>query len=1325
MCSRRITALFALCTTALAAAPLVDTGPSWRYGTRALALDFAKSNGAWIGLTCGGRTVARPPDAPVPCRLKADQRWLPDRDTPARLTSIRQLAENTLATTVAFAGWTVTTEYALFPGSQRIRRRATIAWNGAAATKLRGLALPAPVIAASTEGQWFFPGAWPPTRRQAGDFQEGRRRSHYRSPMPLVYQFGAKQSLLCAHDLLQPDADSGDVAVTETVDGLAISQAFHTLARMQPGSSQRVGDVWFWLVDDAADKALLRYHELLGDLDCVVPKDRPSWLESAILYSFHPGGTIGSGFRDLGGFVPATALLDRIADLGCNSVWIMPIEDKSVYNPRDYYTFQPGLGTPEQYRALVARAHELDFHVLQDIVPHGGSNTFPRAKAHPEWLVQEEDGSTLGYWCFDFNWPEWRAYMADVARHYVREYDIDGYRVDACNGSKIPNWNPLIPYARASTAKLQGGLNMLRGLRRAVKETKPERGAILAESNSDVQGAVSDAIYDFDFCYSILHDLRKRPAAAVVQDLRQWLHEQGAAGPSGLLRLRHIESHDSLRSQLWYGLQPQRALMALSAFIPGIPLVYHEAETGSQREFRTIFRLRKQFPELNGGSADYLSVPAPPGVFSCLRRKGTNRCLVLINFNDTRAIFANGESDLELPPFAYRILRDERVYGKREADPKYHPLVPSFSPHAKPDRTVTCGSLVLHIDSTTGLPRVAQKDGRPVTGAWDLYLPAGNQPKGPARIKTTNTGLTALRQYGEAKLRTIYDLSGVGTSWEGPIPEGAALAIPMTQAKRWRAEAGEGLFEDHYRVSHPAGHGSVGSIYWHPQGTNVIWDSLRHPFSAVNTGGMTAQTASGDFRAFLPTPPSRARWFERVGDDQRLTAVIAWSDPQSPADPTRQLQIAFTRPHASAAIPPPNLVPTTGGWQLGNTPFRLRLASNGAITELGNGLVRLGDLYTDAGFAPIRDRYAASNDVEAYSHFAQTPNGLRASFRGKLRGARRFERRGTPVAYAIDYQFTTANSFRMRSAVRPAGNATGERAFLALCLPTPNLKTFRFERDGRLIAEGDVGDGSKRAFQIANMGTPVVPDRILIGDGTRTLHQLTDIRCGKGHIDNVFIHGTQFFLTFLDTKEPPAVAEHWRWLDATVTPGDATPTTIPPFPALEDEIPAAGLLRHGSFEIPRVQPISQLTQTPLPGLAPNTSWRLPTGGRLVADDARTGQMGAETGGLKGNYRLWRQELPTDRFPVGSRWRLTAWAKGKDLVAGDISWQVGVLRFAVTTEKTQYVSCPSLLGTFDWQQIRLEWTVPPGLKSLATELGTNGCAGTIWFDDVQLERLDQP
>ena len=32
--------------------------------------------------------------------------------------------------------------------------------------------------------------------------------------------------------------------------------------------------------------------------------------------------------------------------------------------------------------------------------------------------------------------------MAGVARHYVTQFGVDGYRVDAVGGSKIVNWNP-------------------------------------------------------------------------------------------------------------------------------------------------------------------------------------------------------------------------------------------------------------------------------------------------------------------------------------------------------------------------------------------------------------------------------------------------------------------------------------------------------------------------------------------------------------------------------------------------------------------------------------------------------------------------------------------------------------------------------------------------------------------------------------------------------------------------------------------------------------------------------------------------------------------
>ena len=188
----------------------------------------------------------------------------------------------------------------------------------------------------------------------------------------------------------------------------------------------------------------------------------------------------------------------------------------------------------------------------QDCVPHGGSNTFPRAKEHPEWLAQNEDGSTLDYWCFDFNWPTWIDYMRDVVTFYTREYGLDGFRIDACGGSKIPNWNPAIPYARASHAQAQGGLAMQRALRQAVKAIRPD-GANLAEVGASIHGTVSDSTYDFNLCYEVLHDFRKVPADVFVPRLRRWLHEQQCAEVPDLVRMRHLESHDSLRSGLWYG----------------------------------------------------------------------------------------------------------------------------------------------------------------------------------------------------------------------------------------------------------------------------------------------------------------------------------------------------------------------------------------------------------------------------------------------------------------------------------------------------------------------------------------------------------------------------------------------------------------------------------------------------------------------------------------------------------------------------------------------------------------------------------------------------
>ncbi|GHT35998.1 hypothetical protein FACS189427_06690 [Planctomycetales bacterium] len=79
-------------------------------------------------------------------------------------------------------------------------------------------------------------------------------------------------------------------------------------------------------------------------------------------------------------------------------------------------------------------------------------------------------------------------------------------------------------------------------------------------------------------------------------------------------------------------------------------------------------------------------------------------------------------------------------------------------------------------------------------------------------------------------------------------------------------------------------------------------------------------------------------------------------------------------------------------------------------------------------------------------------------------------------------------------------------------------------------------------------------------------------------------------------------------------------------------------------------------------------------------------------------------------------------KGNALVKGNEGWQVGCVRFAAVVDgQTHYISSPPLLGTFDWKEVAVEWTVPENTYKLTAEAGNNGASGTIWVDDVRIER----
>ncbi|MBN2449260.1 MAG: hypothetical protein JXR77_02660, partial [Lentisphaeria bacterium] len=120
----------------------------------------------------------------------------------------------------------------------------------------------------------------------------------------------------------------------------------------------------------------------------------------------------------------------------------------------------------------------------------------------------------------------------------------------------------------------------------------------------------------------------------------------------------------------------------------------------------------------------------------------------------------------------------------------------------------------------------------------------------------------------------------------------------------------------------------------------------------------------------------------------------------------------------------------------------------------------------------------------------------------------------------------------------------------------------------------------------------------------------------------------------------------------------------------------------------------------------------------------------QSGGARGGTRCARCEVDEGAAPAwvkymqggmpvvpGQRLRCTAWVKGAG-VKGRAGWYVHV-----DGDRPQVVNrSESRDGTFDWQQIVIEFEVPPGgrLLSLGTLLhGT----GTAWFDDAAIESVE--
>ncbi|MDR0781648.1 MAG: 1,4-alpha-glucan branching protein GlgB [Pseudomonadales bacterium] len=207
------------------------------------------------------------------------------------------------------------------------------------------------------------------------------------------------------------------------------------LMELRPGTAARVPapDSYEW--QDRAWMEQRRGQSHHAQPLCIYEVHASSWKRHA--HADSDGERAALSYREL-----ADDLLTYVQWLGFTHVQLLPVSEFPFdgswgYQPLGFYAPTSRLGTPDDFRYFVDRAHQLGLGVLLDWVPghfpsdsHGlalfdGTHLYehadPRKGFHPDW-------NTCIY---NYGRAEVRSYLLSNALYWLSEFHLDGLRFDA------------------------------------------------------------------------------------------------------------------------------------------------------------------------------------------------------------------------------------------------------------------------------------------------------------------------------------------------------------------------------------------------------------------------------------------------------------------------------------------------------------------------------------------------------------------------------------------------------------------------------------------------------------------------------------------------------------------------------------------------------------------------------------------------------------------------------------------------------------------------------------------------------------------------------
>jgi 1,4-alpha-glucan branching enzyme len=146
--------------------------------------------------------------------------------------------------------------------------------------------------------------------------------------------------------------------------------------------------------------------------------------------------------------------LEGLAELGVNAIELLPVQDSPDtlnwgYGTRFFLAPDIDMGTPVDLKALIKRCHQRGMRVLLDVVMNHAKECPLERLADDLYFLRKRDeepgrGEDYGARLVRYRRPApdgshpAREFHYAMAEHWIREYHIDGFRIDEFRG--IDNW---------------------------------------------------------------------------------------------------------------------------------------------------------------------------------------------------------------------------------------------------------------------------------------------------------------------------------------------------------------------------------------------------------------------------------------------------------------------------------------------------------------------------------------------------------------------------------------------------------------------------------------------------------------------------------------------------------------------------------------------------------------------------------------------------------------------------------------------------------------------------------------------------------------------